>query len=205
MIFFIILFLLSCLHDNNLVQRGNNNTSVPVKNILTGDQIDFIHEDIKSRYDWRQNEYELVQRLEWNNNLVPLIIAIPRILDASSPIYALMPDGTFLTFHDDSAFERILSAYYSEITVVNYLDIIELFLWFGKAEFYIGELWTNSLEGRLEDTDITDPGPFFELDENNVVIMFYTYDYELLDFYSIRLTISLENYPSYSLEHWSYQ
>ncbi len=204
MIFFIILFFLSCLPDNNSVQTGNNEASVPVKNILSGDQIDYIHEDIKSRRDWRKNDYELVQQPEWNNTIVPLIIAIPRILDASSPRYALMPDGTFLTFRDDSAFERILSAYYPEITLENYIDIIELFLWFGKAEFYIGELWTNSLEGRIEDTDITDSGPFFERNENDVIIMFYTYDYELLDFYYTRLSISLENYPSYALEHQSY-
>jgi hypothetical protein len=105
---------------------------------LGTEQLGSIKEYITKVYQWKETQYEVKWWEGIDQKRVPILVAIPRILDAHSPFFALLPDATIVTHFDVDAYIRIVNAYFPKIAKEDAPMLADLFLHFGKCPYAVG-------------------------------------------------------------------
>jgi hypothetical protein len=106
--------------------------------VLGRAQLDQINDFITKVYQWKESQYELTWWEGIDQNRVPILVALPKILDAHSPFFAFLPDNTSVTYFDTDAYIRIVNAYFPKIVKEDAPMLAELFLHFGKTPYAVG-------------------------------------------------------------------
>ncbi|HME51898.1 MAG TPA: hypothetical protein VKM55_06755 [Candidatus Lokiarchaeia archaeon] len=153
---------------------------------LTTEQVKHVKNSIKQNDHWNEKDYKLEMLAEWDNQRLPIIVAIPTKLKIDySPRFAILPDGNLITPRDDKAFETIMAAIFQEITPQDANTIAELAIMFSAFEKPVGKIYPNAIDpGRIgEKLKRKEPGAVFKKKGSTITIEFYTHDYELLYFY----------------------
>nr|MDO8110693.1 hypothetical protein [Candidatus Sigynarchaeota archaeon] len=162
---------------------------------LRPDQLKLIVDNIKAVDGWNEGDYELALRAEWDNQRLPIIVALPRHLKVDySPTFALMPDGNIVTPHDETAFKKILAHVYTVIVPADAAAIAELAVMFGAFGQPVGRVYTNQIRDRVgEKLKRKETGPVYKKKGSTHVIEFYTHNYDLLFFCDCIVEITGEN------------
>ena len=159
---------------------------------LTPDQTKHVKEFIKQNDHWNEKDYKLEMLAEWDNQRLPIVVAIPTKLKIDySPRFAILPDGGFVTPRDDKAFERIMAAAFPDVTSQDANAIAELSIMFAAFGKPVGKVYPNAIDpGRIgEKLKRKQSGATCKTKGSTIIIEFYTHDYELLDFYDCTITI----------------
>lgn len=164
-------------------------TKLPLK----PDQVKHIKELIKENEHWSDKDYKLEMRAEWDNDKLPIVVAIPTKLKTDySPRFAILPDDSIVTPRDEKSFENLVTAAFPTISPQDANAIAELAVMFAAFGKSIGKLYPNPIDqSRIgEKLKRKDPGAVYKKKGSTTIIEFYTHDYELLNFYDCSIIIN---------------
>jgi hypothetical protein len=159
---------------------------------ISAAQREFIVRSIAEHYHWDQADYELELLEDWDNERLPIVLAIPRERIPFSPKFALLPRSRELVADSaPDALERILAEVFRSIGPEDAPALAELALMFGRFSAPVGRLWTRALVGRLPGDRLPrqEAKPVYRKEGDAHVVEFYSYDGELQHFYDCSLRV----------------
>jgi len=161
---------------------------------LTKAQETTIREFILTKYRWKPNMYTLEWMEDWDQSKIPFIVAIPTQLKVDfSPSFIILKNGDIITMWETDGFQRVISEYLLPLQTSYAKILAELALKFGVFGKPIGVLFRSSFEGRKTQKKLprTQSLPICTLKGDQMVLEFYTYDYELLRLYDCRIDLKV--------------
>lgn len=149
-----------------------------------------ITREVERKTGWRDGQYDLRMMAEWDNDRVPVVVAIPKIPDASSPKFVALPDGRLTSVYEPDALDRIVRAAYPKPAPGDARALAQLALWFGHFGQAVGTLPVGRPSNTPSSLPRADLAPVLATDGDAVDVDFYTYDYSMRRMFDCRLTLT---------------